>query len=180
MPEFKLYITIDAPYEKVWELVSIVGNVEKWSPVRFTAVTPEEEVKNGLSLIQLKKQFGVFGRKELYVDDAYTNSAVRRQYSFVDKKDPHRMNRITYMFDDNSIKTMIALSEDPDAKKVLEEQAKNEPEYQIDIMAHVYYSLGTTFWRTIGEFLFVNPFFKIIFEPKVKKSLQRLKELAES
>lgn len=179
MPEFRVYTKINAPYDKVWENVSVVGNVEKWAPVKFHAVAPEEHVKNGMNLIQLEKQFGMFGRKELYVADAYTDSKVRRQYSFVDKTDAHKMNRITYMFDDNSISTMIALSEDPEARRVLEEQAKTEPKYQIDVMAHVYYSFGSTFLKSLVEFFFINPFFKFIFEKRVKNALNNLKVLSE-
>lgn len=180
MPEFKVFTRIQAPYDKVWEIASKVGNIEKWSPVRFLAVAPEEEIKNGLNLVQVKKQFGLWSRKELFVGDAYTNSKVRRQYSFVDKKDRFGHNRITYMFDDNSISTMIALSEDAEAKKILKEQAKTEPEFQIDIMAHVYYSLGTNFWRFVCEKIFIAPFFRFIYEPKVKTSMAKFKELCES
>lgn len=179
MPEFKVFIRIHVPYEKVWEQVSVVGNIEKWSPVKFTGVSPNETVKNGLNMVQVNRLFDFMGKKEMFVRDAYTESRVRRQYSFTDKADPLKMNRITYMFDDNSITTMIGVTEDPDARRVLEEQAKSEPPYQIDVMAHVYYSLGSTFWKSIGEFLFVNPFFKVLFESKVRKSLNTLKAICE-
>jgi len=180
MPEFKVFIRIQAPYSKVWELASVVENIEKWSPVKFSTVAPDASVRNGLKLVQIDKQFGVFGCKNLFVHDAFMNSKVRRQFSFVDEADSYRFNRITYMFDDNSISTMIALSEDYEARQILREQAKNEPEYQIDIMAHVFYTFGSVFWRQIVEYLFINPFFKFIFQKKVEKSLAKLKQLAES
>lgn len=180
MPEFKVYTTIEAPYEKVWEMSSIVENIESWSPVKFKNVAPEEEVRNGLNLIQTKKQFGVFGCKDLVVVDAYTNSRVRRQFSFADVNDPYKFNRITYMFDDNSIQTMIDLSDDEETRKVLEEQAQEEPKYQVDVMAHVFYTFGSSFWRSITEAMFITPFFKMMFHGKVKKSMAKLKELCES
>jgi hypothetical protein len=179
MPEFKVFIRIHVPYDKVWEQVSLVGNIEKWCPVKFTGVTTDETVKNGLNLAATQRFFGYFNKKDMFVRDAYTESRVRRQYSFTDKHDPLKMNRVTYMFDDNSISTMIALTEDPDSRRVLEEQAKTEPPYQIDVMAHVFYSMGSSFWRSIAEMLFVNPFFKLIFEKRVRRSLQKLKEMCE-
>jgi ligand-binding SRPBCC domain-containing protein len=179
MPEFKCFIRIHVPYEKVWEYASIVSNIQKWSPVKFQGTKPDDTVRNGLNLIQVKRQFGVFGRTNLFINDAYMESKVRRQYSMVDKGDPLKMNRVTYMFDDNSISTMIRLTEDPESKRVLEEQAKSEPAYQIDVMAHVYFSLGSNFWNQIAEFLFVNPVFKLMFEKKVKHSLATLKALCE-
>lgn len=180
MPEFKVYTRIQAPYSKVWELVSVVNNIEKWSPVKFTSAAPDESIRNGLKLIQIDKQFGVFGRKNLFVHDAFMNSKVRRQYSFVDETDTYRFNRITYMFDDNSISTMINLSEDLEARKILEEQAKTEPEFQIDVMAHVFYTYGSAFWKQVIEYVFINPFFKMLFQKKVERSLAKLKQLAES
>lgn len=180
MPEFKVFIKIHAPYSKVWDLVSVAGNIEKWSPVKFSTAAPDTSIRNGLKLVQVDKQFGVFGCKNLYVHDAFMNSKVRRQYSFVDESDSYRFNRITYMFDDNSISTMINLSEDYEARKILREQAKSEPEYQIDVMAHVFYTFGSVFWKQVVEYLFINPFFKFIFQKKVEKSLAKLKLMAES
>ncbi|TNE73971.1 hypothetical protein EP331_02950 [bacterium] len=180
MPEFKVFTRIQAPYSKVWELVSVVNNIEKWSPVKFTSAAPDESIRNGLKLMQVQKQFGVFGRKNLFVHDAFMNSKVRRQYSFVDESDTYRFNRLTYMFDDNSISTMIQLSEDLEARKILEEQAKTEPEFQIDIMAHVFYTFGSAFWKQAVEYLFIAPFFKFVFQKKVERSLAKLKQLAES
>lgn len=179
MPEFKVFTRIHAPYSKVWELASVVGNIEKWSSVKFSSAAPDESIRNGIKLVQVDKQFGVFGCKNLYVHDAFMNSKVRRQFSFVDEDDSYRFNRITYMFDDNSISTMIALSEDYEARKILREQAKTEPEYQIDVMAHVFYTFGSVFWKQIVEYLFINPFFKLMFQHKVEKSLAKLKSLSE-
>ena len=179
MPEFKVFTTIEAPYDVVWEMASVVSNVEQWSPVKFKNVAAEETLVNGLYLEQVKKQFGFFGSVNLEVLDAFTNSKVRRQYSFADIADQYRFNRITYMFDDNSIQTMIELAEDDETRKILEEQAKSEPKYQIKIMAHVFYTFGSAFWRTIVEALFITPFFKLAFHGKVKKSMQRFKELSE-
>lgn len=180
MPEFKIRTRIIAPYSKVWELASVVNNIEKWSPVKFTSVGPDESVRNGLKMIQVSKQFGVFGSKNLYVHDAFMNSKVRRQFSFVDEQDTYRFNRITYMFDDNSVSTMIALSQDAEAIKILKDQAKNEPEYQIDVMAHVFFTLGSSFWKQAIEYIFIAPFFKLFFKKKVDKSLAKLKGLAEA
>lgn len=179
MPEFKVYTRIEAPYETVWKMASIVENIERWSPVKFKNVAPEERIRNGLNLIQLSKQFGVFGAKELTVVDAYKNSRVRRQYSFADSEDPYKFNRITYMFDDNSLSTMIDLAEDEETKDVLREQSDQEAPYQIDVMAHVFYTFGSSFWRSMVEALFISPFFKMVFQRKVTKSLEKLKALCE-
>lgn len=179
MPEFKIFIRIHAPYDKVWDQVSTVQAIERWSPVKFKDVPPTEPVKNGLNMHAVDRFFGYFGRRELFVRDAYTESRVRRQFSFTDKSDPLKMNRITYMFDDNSITTMIAVTEDPDSRRVLQEQAKSEPPYQIDVMAHVYFSLGSSFWKSFAELLFVNPFFKLLFEKRVRRSLNKLKAICE-
>ncbi|MGM0587660.1 MAG: hypothetical protein ACQETE_04530 [Bacteroidota bacterium] len=179
MPEFKVYTTIEAPYEIVWEMASIIENVERWSPVRFKNVAPEETIRNGVNLIQTQKQFGVFGAKELTVVDAYKDSRVRRQFSFADVDDPYKFNRITYMFDDNSISTMIELADDEETKEVLREQASEEKEFQVDVMAHVFYTFGSSFWRSMVEALFISPFFKLLFQRKVVKSLEKLKTLCE-
>ena len=178
MPEFTTYTTINVPYEKVWELVSVISNIEKWAPVKFKSVVPEEKIRNGLKLVQEKKQFGVFGGKNLEVQDAYTNSKVRRVYAFVDEDDAYGFNRITYTFDDDSIQTMIDLCDDDEALEILKEQAKTEPQYQIDIKAHVFYTFGSSFWRNMIESVFITPFFKMIFQGTVQKSLDKLKELA--
>lgn len=179
MPEFKVFTQINVPYSKVWENVSTVGNIEKWSPVKFTSVAEDEVIQNGLRLKQKTKQLGVFGVTFMEVVDAFTNSKVRRQYSFADVQDKHRFNRITYMFDDNSITTMMDLCEDPETKEILEEKAKTEPAFQVDVMAHVYYTYGSTFWRSLAEMIFIKPFFKLIFKPRVTKSLQKLKTICE-
>ena len=178
MPEFKVFTQIRAPYDKVWELASVVENIEKWSPVKFTAAASEEKIRNGLKLKQVKQQFGLF-KKDLVLKDAYMNSKVRRQYSFVDAEDTFGFNRITYMFDDNSNSTMIALSEDKEAREVMKEQAKNEPEFQIDVMAHVFYTYGSNFWRQAIEWGIINPFFSLFYKGKVVRSLKKLKEMSE-
>jgi hypothetical protein len=180
MPEFKVFIRIHAPYATVWEQVSQLGNIEKWLPVKFTGAASDEAIRNNLTLIARERFFGYFTKKEMFVNDAYTESRVRRQYSLTDKADPLKMNRVTFMFDDNSISTMIALTEDPDSRRVLEEQAKTEPPYQIDVMAHVYYSFGSSFWKSIAELLFINPFFKLFHEKRIKKALQTLKSSCEN
>jgi ligand-binding SRPBCC domain-containing protein len=179
MPEFKVYTRIEASYETVWQMASIIENVERWSPVRFKNVAPEERIRNGLNLLQTSKQFGVFGAKELTVVDTYINSRVRRQFSFADSEDPYKFNRITYMFDDNSLSTMIDLAEDEETKDVLRQQADEEPQYQIDVMAHVFYTFGSSFWRSLVEAVFISPFFKLLFQRKVTKSLAKLKALCE-
>ena len=179
MPEFKVFTTIEAPYSKVWEIASVVENIEKWAPVSFTSAADEEEIRNGLKLSQKGRFFGLF-RTELEVEDAYTNSIMRRQFSFVDADDDFNFNRITFMFDDNSIRTMIDLAEDRETKEILEEQAKEEPEYQVKVMAHVFYTLGSSFWRQIVEGLFISPFFKLLYQNRAKKSLDKMKQLSES
>ncbi len=179
MPEFKVFTKINVPYSKVWEKVSTVGEIEKWSPVKFTSVAEDVSIQNGLRLKQKTKQLGVFGVNDMEVIDAFTNSKVRRQYSFADVLDKNRFNRITYMFDDNSITTMMDLCEDQETKEILEEKAKTEPAFQVDVMAHVYYTYGSTFWRSIAEVVFIKPFFTMIFRPRVTKSLAKLKAICE-
>lgn len=178
MPEFKVFTRINAPYKKVWELACRIENVEKWAPVKFKSISSDEPIVNGLKLKQEVHLFGLF-RKDLVVKDAYTNSEVRRQYSLVDSQDKYGFNRITYMFDDNSLSTMIALSEDREAIEVMKEQAKTEPEFQIDVMCHIFYTYGSNFWRQFIEFLFINPFFSLVYKKKAEKTLSRLKALAE-
>ena len=180
MPEFTTTTTIYVPYRNVWRMASVIENIEKWAPVEFKTVAPEERVRNGLKLLQKKKQFGVFACKHLVVKDAYTNSMVRRQYAFVDEEDKYGFNRITYTFDDNSIQTMIDLCDDEETLEVLKEQAKSEPQYQVDIKAHVFYTFGSKFWRSFVESVFITPFFRMFFLGRVKKSLAKLKELSEN
>lgn len=180
MPEFKVFTTIHAPYERVWELASVVQNIEKWVPVKFKNVAPEERVRNGFQLVQLKKLVGPFGCKEMVINDAFTESRVRRQFSIADYFDQFKFNRVTFMIDDNSISTMISLSDDVEAKKILAEQAKTEPKYQINVMAHVFYTMGSSFWRSIAEYLFVTPFFKMLYKKKVESALAKLKMLSEA
>lgn len=178
MPEFTAYTTIYVPYEKVWQMANTISNIEKWAPIEFKSVVPEESIRNGLKLLQKKKQFGLFGCKHLVVKDAFTNSKVRRQYAFVDEDDIYGFNRITYTFDDNSIQTMIDLCDDDETLEVLKEQAKNEPQYQVDVKAHVFYTFGSKFWRNIVESIFITPFFRFFFYRTVKKSLEKLNKLA--
>lgn len=180
MPEFKVYTRINVPYSKVWEKVSVVREIERWCPVKFTIASEDEVIQNGLRVKQKKKLFGLFGCEHLEVVDAYTNSKVRRQYSLADEKDKYKFNRVTYMFDDNSITTMLDLCEDEEAKSVLEDQAKSEPTYQIDVMCHVYYTFGSTFWRSVTEVLFIKPFFKLIYKGRAEKTLKTLKKICET
>lgn len=180
MPEFKIYTKINVPYSKVWEKASTVSEIENWCPIKFTSAVGEEVIQNGLRVKQKKKLFGLFGCEHLEVVDAFTHSKVRRQYSFADEKDKYKFNRVTYMFDDNSITTMLDLCEDPETKAVLEDQAKSEPTYQVDVMCHVYYTFGSTFWRSFTELIFIKPFFKLIYKGRAEKTLKKLKAICES
>ena len=203
MLEFKIRKTIHAPYDVVWKMASITGNLEKWAPVSFLNTTDDVIVDNGLRLRQAKLFMGLSGASVFEVNDLHTDSLVRRQFSFSMAGKRRSMNRITFMFDDFSIQTFLDLYEARNRETIVFEEGRIEPEYsvgplndfsksisrlkkeldqghryEVKVTAHVYYDLGQTMWGSMVEKLFVNTVLLGRYRKNVEDALDKLGELS--
>lgn len=204
MLEFKIRKTIHAPYEVVWKMASVTGNLEKWAPVTFQNTTDDVVVDNGLRLRQNQLFMGLSGASVFEVADMHTDSLVRRQFSFSMAQKRRSMNRITFLFDDFSVQTFLDLYEARNRDSIVFEEGRFEPEYttgplndfsnsidtlkreldsgqryEVRITAHVYYDLGQTMWGSMVEKLFVNTVMLGRYRKNVEDALDRLAELSE-
>lgn len=204
MLEFKIRKTIHAPYDVVWKMASVTGNLEKWAPVTFQNTTDDVVVDNGLRLRQNQLFMGLSGASVFEVADMHTDSLVRRQFSFSMAQKRRSMNRITFLFDDFSVQTFLDLYEARNRDSIVFEEGRFEPEYttgplndfsnsidtlkreldsgqryEVRITAHVYYDLGQTMWGSMVEKLFVNTVMLGRYRKNVEDALDRLAELSE-
>jgi hypothetical protein len=205
MLEFKIRKTIHAPYDVVWKMASITGNLEKWAPISFLNTTDDVVVDNGLRLRQEKLFMGLSGASVFEVSDMHTDSLVRRQFAFSMTGKKRSMNRITFLFDDFSIQTFLDLYEARNSETIVFEEGRFEPEYsvgplndfsksiarlkreldqgpryEVKITAHVYYDLGQTMWGSMVEKLFVNTVLLGRYRKNVENALDKLGELSEA
>ncbi|TVQ12889.1 MAG: hypothetical protein EA364_07735 [Balneolaceae bacterium] len=205
MLEFKIRKTIHAPYDVVWKMASITGNLEQWAPVTFQNTTDDVVLDNGLRLRQAKLFMGLSGASVFEVSDMHTDSLVRRQFAFSMAQKRRSMNRITFLFDDFSVQTFLDLYEARNRDSIVFEEGKFEPEYstgplndfsksidrlkseldrghkyEVRITAHVYYDLGQTMWGSMVEKLFVNTVLLGRYRKNVEDALDRLGELCEA
>ncbi|MFU8859852.1 MAG: hypothetical protein ACNA8K_05460 [Cyclonatronaceae bacterium] len=204
MLEFKIRKTIHAPYEVVWKMASITGNLEKWAPVTFQNTTDDVVVDNGLRLRQKKLFMGLSGASVFEVADMHTDSLVRRQFSLSMAQKRRSMNRVTFLFDDFSVQTFLDLYELRNRESIVFEEGRFEPEYttgplndfsksintlkkeldsgqryEVRITAQVYYDLGQTMWGSMAEKLFINTVMLGRYRKNVEEALDRLAVLSE-
>jgi hypothetical protein len=205
MLEFKIRKTIHAPYDVVWKMASITGNLEKWAPVAFLNTTDDVIVDTGLRLRQEKLFMGLSGASVFEVNDMHTDSLVRRQFSFSMAGKRRSNNRITFLFDDFSIQTFLDLYEARNRETIVFEEGRIEPEYsvgplndfsksisrlktelgrgnryEVKVTAHVYYDLGQTMWGSMVEKLFVNTVLLGRYRKNVEDALDKLGDLSEA
>jgi hypothetical protein len=205
MLEFKIRKTIRAPYDFVWKMASITGNVESWAPVLFQNTTDDVIIDNGLRLRQTRLFMGLSGASAFEVSDLHADSLVRRQFAFSMVQKRRSMNRITFLFDDFSLQTFLDLYEARNRDNIIIEEGRFEPEftssplndisksmntmkreieqgnrYEVRITAHVYYDLGQTMWGSMVEKLFVNTAMLGRYRANVENALENLKKLCET